>query len=189
VLEEIPLFLDPSLVCLAASAQKADVKRNVNLRADTSTDNPPIELLKPPAQLTLLEPDKTQDYYHVTAPDGKTGFVWAKNVEIQNGAPTPGPAGTPSPLIATGQPVDWWFAFKFNSASFSKCAAGAVRACLFGGQVQSAWTSFSQQYAVASSDSKTFQIGTSLCGGHHSRSSRRHLQRNLQRRSELCRLE
>lgn len=34
--------------------QAALVKRNVNLRLDSSSDQPPIELLKPPAKLTVL---------------------------------------------------------------------------------------------------------------------------------------
>ena len=43
----------------------------------------------------------------------------------------------PAPLIEKGKPpVDWWFVFKFNTKSFPGCAAGATRACLFGGAVQ-----------------------------------------------------
>jgi hypothetical protein len=158
-----------ALLCATASPQSALVRRNVNLRPDASTNQDPIETLKPSAQLVLIEPDATDGYYHVTAPDGKVGFVWSKNVKIQAAAPTPTPTsggagGSLRPLIAKGHPVDWWFAFKFNSASFPKCAAAAVRACLFGGQVQTAWTSFSQQFAVASSDSKTLQAGSGCAG-------------------------
>src|SRR5262245_10151562 len=83
-------------------AQTAVVKRNVNLRPDASTDNPSIELLKPPLNLSLLETGSTAGYYHVTAPDGKTGFVWARNVEIQEEPAQPGggtdSAGLLSPL-------------------------------------------------------------------------------------------
>jgi uncharacterized protein YgiM (DUF1202 family) len=65
-------------ICLnLALAQTAKVKRNVNLRQDPSTNNDPIELLKPPTKLTLLEAGKTSGFYHVSAPDGKTGFAWA----------------------------------------------------------------------------------------------------------------
>ncbi len=158
-----------SLLCVIATAQTAVVARNVNLRPDASTDNDPIETLKPGAQLTLLDSAPTGGYYHVKAPDGQSGFVWGRNVKIQADASTPsatsGAAGeSPSPLIAKGHPVDWWFAFKFNSASFPKCAAGATRTCLFGGQVQSSWTSFSQQFAVASSESKSLQAGSGCAG-------------------------
>src|SRR3954462_15621179 len=139
-----------SVLCVVAAAQTAMVTRNVNLRPDASTNKDPIETLKPGVQLTLIDPAPSMGYYHVKAQDGQRGFVWGRNVTIHRGAATPtstsGSAGEfPSPLINNGHPVDWWFAFKFNSASFPQCSAGAVRTCLFGGHVQSSWTSFSQQ--------------------------------------------
>jgi hypothetical protein len=157
------------LLCVIAAAQTAVVTRNVNLRPDASTNNDPIETLNPGAQLTLLDPAPTGGYYHVKVPDGQRGVVWGRNVKVNADTSTPTPTsgsagGSPSPLVAKGHPVDWWFAFKFNSASFPKCSAGAVRTCQFGGQVQSSWTSFSQQYAVASSDSKTLHVGTGCAG-------------------------
>ena len=126
-----------------AFAQTAIVKRNVNLRPDPSIDNDPVELLKPPATLTLLEPGKTSGFYHVSVPDGKKGFVWANNVTIPTGETGGGTAtsggtaggGVPSPLTAEGHPVDSWFVFKFNSASFPGCAGNATPACPFGGSV------------------------------------------------------
>jgi hypothetical protein len=42
-------------------------------------------------------------------------------------------ADAPKPLLKQGQPVDWWFVFKLNSAAGPSCAAGARRACIFGG--------------------------------------------------------
>jgi hypothetical protein len=162
-------FLVLSLLSVIAAAQTAIVTRNVNLRPDASPDNGPIETLKPGSQLTLLDPASTGGYYHVKAPDGQVGFVWGKNVKIQANAPTPtaingGSGETVGPLIAKGHPVDWWFVFKFNSAAFPDCAAGAIRTCLFGGQVQTSWTSFSQQFAVASSDSKSLHLGSGCAG-------------------------
>lgn len=41
----------------------------------------------------------------------------------------------PAPLLQTGHPVDWWFVFKFNAASFPSCG-GQQRDCVFGGDVQ-----------------------------------------------------
>jgi hypothetical protein len=158
-----------SLLCALAAAQTAVVTRNVNLRPDASTNDDPIETLKPGAQLTLLNSAPTGGYYHVKVPDGQSGFVWGRNVKIQAGAPAPAPMSDGAgeslrPLIAKGHPVDWWFVFKFNSASFPKCAAGATRTCLFGGQVQSSWTTFGQQFALASSDSKTLKAGSGCAG-------------------------
>src|SRR5215472_12090299 len=66
-----------------ATAQTATVTRNVNLRPDPSTDNDPIEKLKPPAQVQLIDPSPTDGFYHVTAPDGQEGWVWAKNVNVE----------------------------------------------------------------------------------------------------------
>ena len=94
-------FLVLALLCVTAAAQTAVVRRNVNLRPDASTDNDPIETLRPGAQLTLLEPDPTGGFYHVTAPDGQTGFVWGRNIRIQPGGPQPTPTPTPTPTPST----------------------------------------------------------------------------------------
>ena len=172
-------LLAVSLLCIAAAAQTAVVTRNVNLRPDASTNNAPVETLKPGVRLTLLDPAPTNRFYHVKAPDGQIGFVWTRNVTITS-APTPTPASggigeSPLPLLAKGHPVDWWFVFKFNSSSFPQCAEGATRACLFGGQVQSSWRSFSQQFAVASTESKTPSLGKRLRGRYHQRSAGRNI--------------
>jgi hypothetical protein len=167
--KKLMLSLVLSLLCVGAAAQIAVVTRNVNLRPDSSSHHAPMATLKPGAQLTLLDPASIGGYYHVKAPDGRAGFVWGRNVNIHAVAaaltPTRGATEeTPKPLIAKGHPVDWWFVFKFNSASFPACPAAATRACLFGGQVQTSWRSFSQQYAVASNESKSLQAGTGCIG-------------------------
>jgi deoxyribonuclease II len=80
------------------------------------------------------------------------------------GAPgLPACPAAPVPLLQKGRPVDWWFVFKFNAATFPGCAQGATRACLFGGEVQS-YTNFSQQFVYASSESPTLQQGN-VCAG------------------------
>ena len=71
-----------------ASAQSLVVKRNVNLRSDASTNTKPITLLAPPAQLTLLDADKQNGFYRIRTSDGLEGWVWAKNVTL-NDAPPP----------------------------------------------------------------------------------------------------
>jgi uncharacterized protein YgiM (DUF1202 family) len=85
-------------------AQTATVTRNVNLRPDPSTDNDPIEKLKPPVQVQLVEQDPTDGYYHVTAPDGQDGWVWGKNISIRQDVTTNQPTPTPTPS-ATGTPT------------------------------------------------------------------------------------
>ncbi len=67
-------------------AQSAVVQRNVNLRADPSTDNPPLALLTPPTVLSLLKNTKQAGYYHVRTASSQEGWVWAKNVMLSNAA-------------------------------------------------------------------------------------------------------
>jgi hypothetical protein len=69
----------------------------------------------------------------------------------------------PVPLLKKGQPVDWWFVFKFNAHTFDGCGA-AQRACLFGGQVQQYKSGFGQQFAVASSENPKLVQGNGCAG-------------------------
>src|SRR5579863_789895 len=68
----------------------------------------------------------------------------------------------PAPLLSSGHPVDWWFVFKFNAASFPECG-GAQRTCAFGGSVQR-YKSFSQQFAFASSADHSLRQGGGCIG-------------------------
>jgi hypothetical protein len=102
-------------------AQTVEVTRNVNLRADPSTDNPPIRLLTPPEQVKLLEPDKTADYYHVQTALGEEGWVWSHNVRILEvmSTPTPSPGVTETPTPGPGP---------LESATATPTPSGAVSA-------------------------------------------------------------
>jgi len=71
-------------------------------------------------------------------------------------------AAAPAPLLKSGRAVDWWFVFKFNTASYPECG-GAERTCLFGGTVQP-YTSFGQQFAFASSADGTLRQGSGCVG-------------------------
>jgi len=73
------------------------------------------------------------------------------------------PSGVPSPLLKKGQPVDWWFVFKFNTGALPGCADSAQRACPFGGTLQTG-KPFSQQFAFASSDDAKLQAGGGCVG-------------------------
>jgi hypothetical protein len=72
-------------------------------------------------------------------------------------------ADTPTPLLEKGQPVDWWFVFKFNTSSMPGCSGSAQRACAFGGTLQKT-SSFSQQFAFASSADPKLQQGGGCVG-------------------------
>jgi hypothetical protein len=80
-------------------------------------------------------------------------------------APASGADGTPRPLLKKGEPVDWWFAFKFNAQkTFSGCGANAEkRACTFGGTLR-AKDRFGQQFAFASSSAGTLKPGEGCVG-------------------------
>jgi hypothetical protein len=68
----------------------------------------------------------------------------------------------PVPLLKNGQPVDWWFVFKFNAQSFPECG-GPQRICPFGGTVEP-YKSFGQQFAFASSADGTLRQGGGCAG-------------------------
>ena len=84
-------------------------------------------------------------------------------------------ADAPTPrLIKGGDPVDWWFVFKFNSSeSFAGCvarrkqddahAASEDRQCPFGGKLQTK-VSFGQQFAFASSTNSELVAGKGCAG-------------------------
>ena len=93
--------------CLAAS-QIAVVTRNVNLRPDPSTNGTAPAKLTPQTQLQLLETDATNGFLHVKAGD-QSGWVWSKNVRVQQSPPTNGGSGgtTPEGPPATAISADW----------------------------------------------------------------------------------
>lgn len=90
-------------------------------------------------------------------------FIPALSGHVSDVAAADGSA--PAPLLKEGKPVDWWFAFKFNTKSFMGCGSGQgeQRECLFGGEVQN--YAFSQQFVYASSDRETLEKGTGCVGG------------------------
>lgn len=85
---------------------------------------------------------------------------------VSAGGVRPRAAGTtPSPLLKSGQAVDWWFVFKFNAKSFSKCGAADTRSCPFGGTPQAKYANrFGQQFAFASSADHELTKGTGCAG-------------------------
>jgi hypothetical protein len=104
--------------------------------------------------------------------NGTIGYVskrWVIEVQAPSPSPTPTPTPTigatgPAPLLATGHPVNWWFVFKFNGAIFPDCGQGATRQCPFGGQVNTGYTAFSQQFVYASNETPTLQKGAGCVG-------------------------
>jgi hypothetical protein len=57
-------------------------------------------------------------------------------------------AATVAPKLGDGSTVDWWFAYKLNTASFPSCSG--ERKCIFGGSVQDYKYGFGLQYLLSS---------------------------------------
>jgi len=90
----------------------------------------------------------------------------ALSVTVSDAGPARSAGAAPVPLLSKGgEPVDWWFAFKFNSQnSFAGCGADTgKRTCIFGGNVQ-AKERFGQQFAVASSRANALVQGKGCVG-------------------------
>ncbi|HXM92920.1 MAG TPA: SH3 domain-containing protein [Candidatus Dormibacteraeota bacterium] len=96
------LFLLACPSCLMA--QQATVKRNANLRSDPSTTNPPIELLRSGATVTVLDATPHGGYYHVKAEDGREGWVWSRSISVSGASPT-APQATAPPFTTLGAAV------------------------------------------------------------------------------------
>ena len=82
-------------------------------------------------------------------------------------AAPPAPAAAthgPVPLLAAGQSVDWWFAYKFSAGSFPGSPTDPGRGCAFGGTPQTYKAGYSQKYAVASSVAPALADGPGLIG-------------------------
>lgn len=173
----LSFLLFSALLAGFASAQTAVVTRNVNLRPSPSNDRDPSTKLTSGTHIQLLQPGPTGGYYRVKTSDGRTGYVWGRNIRINaeatisksasKSAPAGGPAEgaqeIPTPLLTRGHPVNWWFVFKFNSSVFPGCSGGATRTCPFGGEVQN-YRAFSQRSVYASSEVDTLQEGNHCAG-------------------------
>lgn len=72
--------------------------------------------------------------------------------------------GHPAPLLKKGEPVTWWFVYKFNASSFPGCKGSARRTCPFGGNVQDYSAPFGQRFAYASDRDETLREGAGCVG-------------------------
>lgn len=97
-----------------AAAQEAVVTHNVNLRKDPSTNQPAIRLLLPPDVITVLDPTKTNGYFHVRTEEDEEGWVYGRYVRIlseEEPEPTSTETAEASPVVS-GAPAfsiseDW----------------------------------------------------------------------------------
>ena len=66
-----------------AQVQEALATHNVRLRADPSTDNKPLMLLRTGDELQLLDSGPTNGFYHVQTQEGDEGWVSARFVSLK----------------------------------------------------------------------------------------------------------
>jgi hypothetical protein len=74
---------------VGAIATDAILKRHATLRADPSTEKPPITNLQAGEDVELVEPSTKSGYYHVRTSEGDDGWVYSRNLEIVPSTPTP----------------------------------------------------------------------------------------------------
>jgi hypothetical protein len=165
VLTAAPSFADDCVV------PAADVVTGVVLRAQPTTSSVRLGLLKPGDAMHFVSP--RAGWYEAAQANGTSVFASKRWTQVAacastvttTPAPTPAAPGVgPAPLTARDHPVDWWIAFKFNSAKFPGCGNGVQRpaTCPFGGTAQT--YKDGQQYAVASSASPQLARGPSCVG-------------------------
>lgn len=174
------LFLWAVAIPLPASADRV-VPRGTVTTGVIARENPrpgatPVGALRPGESAALLE--SVPRYYKVKLESGQIGFVskaWT-SVVPETAAPAHGmsPSGTstgeaitgPTPLLAQGQPVDWWFVFKFNTASFPACDDTGHRTCRFDNNRKPMNYSggFSEQFVYASSKNASLRKGNGCVG-------------------------
>jgi deoxyribonuclease II/SH3 domain-containing protein len=157
------------------------VTTHVVVRALPSAQSAKLGTFDPGDQAEV--PESVPHWLEVQLVNGTIGYVnkrWVIEVQAPSPSPTPSPTPTtpsptpsptpttgftaPAPLLASGHPVNWWFVFKFNAAIFPDCGPAATRQCPFGGQVNSTYTAFSQQFVYSSNESPALQKGAACVG-------------------------
>ncbi len=69
-----------------------------------------------------------------------------------------------TPLLANGKPVDWWFAFKFNAATFYGDETKEPKPGIFGGTPLNYNGGFCLNYVCASSSTPALTLGSGYIG-------------------------
>jgi len=69
----------------SAAATTGVVQRETNLRTTPSTQETPRRLLLPATRVDIVEPEPRDGFLHVKTPDGEEGWVWARNIRVEEG--------------------------------------------------------------------------------------------------------
>lgn len=165
-----PVFADdPQGTCITPTT---DVVTSVTVRKSPTTSSAVTGRLLPGDSAPVIS--DVPNWYRIGTGQS-TGYVskrWtavascpSQTVDLPTAPATSTPLTPdfPSPLLAATHPVTWWFAFKFNTASFPGCGSGTTQsACAFGGSVKS--YAKSQQFVFASSEHAALQKGSGCIG-------------------------
>lgn len=100
ILRTVALAFLSCLLAQLAYAQTAVVTRNVNLRRDSSDELASMRLLKPGVRLTILNTEPEDDYYFVRTPEGQEGWVWSRNIRLEDADRALKPLGIVVPAAA-----------------------------------------------------------------------------------------
>jgi hypothetical protein len=99
LLRVLSVLVLTSICGASAGAQTVTVTRNVNLRPEQSSAEPPIRLLTPAEPpMELLEPHVQDGYLQVKTSAGEEGYVWSKSARVSV-APV-GAIATPAAAVA-----------------------------------------------------------------------------------------
>jgi len=140
-----------------------EVVNGVVLRAGPSTTSARRGLLRPKERLPLV--NIAAGWYETRVSSGQFVFVSKRWTDVSACDASPAAAAAtdlPGPLLAAGHPVDWWFVFKLNAATFPRCERSEHRKCPFGGAVQS--YTVGQQFVSASSEDMHLKKGGGCLG-------------------------
>ena len=93
------------LLKTAFAAEVIVHSHKATLRADPSTERPPVAILQTGEHLDLIDPSPRAGYYHVRSEEGEEGWVYVRSVEVVADAPAAAaqPPTRPAPT-ARGRP-------------------------------------------------------------------------------------
>ena len=75
------------LLKTAFAAEVIVHSHKATLRADPSTERPPVAILQTGEHLDLIDPSPRAGYYHVRSEEGEEGWVYVRSVEVVADAP------------------------------------------------------------------------------------------------------
>jgi len=120
----LALTLSVLLIAALAHAQTATVTRNVYLHPEPSSVSERITKLTPPHELQVLDLNPTNGFYHVATAEGDEGWVWGKNIHIEQVPPAQPGAATTEISSAWDKPEPQTSAFQSDEGPCGETGEG-----------------------------------------------------------------